>query len=149
MTARLTGGLENIPLPNSPGVRFVDWVADFPVEVSWKGLVDMLLTGLVVGFLIPSSTEGSDSALDEFRETVENGGGNGSWGEENINSLLRIGPSLGDTSSSFLELGEGLAFDIIIELCSELPRSSSCRLSSSNGRSLLSVVEVEDIRSCS
>jgi hypothetical protein len=93
----------------------------------------MLLTGLVVGFPIPSSTEGSDSALDEFRETVENGGGNGSRGEENINSLLRVGPSLGDTSSSCLGLGGGLTFDIIIELCSELPRSSSCRLSSSNG----------------
>ena len=53
-----------------------------------RGLIDGLLIGLVSGFLSVCSEEGNDSALEILRGVVENGGGNGSCGEENMNSRL-------------------------------------------------------------
>jgi len=50
------------------------------------GLIDGLVIGLVSGFLSVCSEVGNDSALEILRDVVENGGGNGSCGEEKMNS---------------------------------------------------------------
>jgi hypothetical protein len=120
------------------------------------GVTEGLLIGLVAGLAMksPIAWDGSDSALETLRETVEKGGGSGRWGEEKINSLLvsTISSLPSEVSDVLVPLLAGLGKETreaTLELCKELPRSSSCRLISSDGRCVVPSVETEDTRSCS
>jgi hypothetical protein len=120
------------------------------------GVTEGLLIGLVAGLAMKPliAWDGSDSALETLRDTVENGGGSGRWGEEKINSLLvsTISSLPSEVSNALVPLLAGLekeTREVTLELCKELPRSSSCRLISSDGRCVLQSVEAEDTRSCS
>jgi hypothetical protein len=120
------------------------------------GVTEGLLVGLVAGLAMKSliAWEGSDSALETLRETVENGGGNGRWGEEKINSLVvsTISSLPSEVSNVLVPLLAGLGKEtreVTLELCKELPRSSSYRLISSDRRCVPPSVEAEDTRSCS
>lgn len=93
---------------------------------------------------------------ETLRETVEKGGGRDNRGEENrkspkadaalsLSSLRRtIDKSSTDGSEKWWDIPE-----VTLELCNELPRSSSCKLRSLDGRAVLLFVEVEAMRSCS
>lgn len=101
-------------------------------------------------------TPGKDSAPETLRGTVEKGGGSDNFGEEKMKSLsVATASSLSSrmrTVEKSSTKGSGMAKNIpevALELCKELPRSSACRLRSSDGRGIPSSVDLEDTRSCS
>jgi hypothetical protein len=136
----LTGGLDSASLfdSNSAGLDFrFGFLDSKPV---FMRVTEGLLIGpvAVLAMKSPTAWEGSDSALETLRETVENGGGSGRWGEEKINSLLvsNISSLPSEFSNVLVSLLAGLGKEtreVTLELCKELPRSSSCRLISSDG----------------
>lgn len=101
-------------------------------------------------------TPGKDSTPETLRGTVEKGGGRDNCGEERMKSLSVATASSVSSWMRTVEKpstkGSGMVKDIpevTLELCKELPRSSSCKLRSSDGRGIPSSVDLEDTRSCS
>lgn len=87
--------------------------------------------------------------MGTLRDVVENGGGRGSCGEGKINPFLNSDLSAPSGASLVTSVGDDGSTEEISPLAKELPRSSLCKLRLPEGRGILPVVEVEDIRSCS
>jgi hypothetical protein len=137
---KLTGGLDAISTVYSTA-----GVEHLPSTSVLIGDDERLSSGLVCGLLetllYSPAMRGRESSVETLGETAENGGG--SSGEENKKSLATVAAAVASSVpfwrfniDSLDSINTGKDADIAetaLELCKELPRNSSCRLSSSDG----------------
>jgi hypothetical protein len=115
-----------------------------------------LVCGLLETLLYSPAMRCRESSVETLREMAENGGGSSE--EENKESLAAVAAAVASSvpfwrfnidSLDCIDRGKDADIaETALELCKERPRDSSWRLSSSDGRGVLSFVEVEDARSC-